>query len=361
MNKIRYPFDNVPNKGEWIEVAPGVFWLQMALPMMLDHINLYVLEDDAGWWIVDTGMKVGDTRERWQALFDGPMQGKPVVGVICTHMHPDHIGQAGWLCDYWRVPLYMSFAEYLSARAFAEVKGGSLPWATAEFYLRTGVPEAQIAAAGKKFRGFGHIIETLPTSFRRLREGDHLSIGGRCWQVMTGSGHSPEHVCLYSAADALLLSGDQIIPRITSNVSVMPTEPEANPLEDWLASLNKFKRLIAEGALVMPAHNAPFYGVKTRLEDLLAHHEGHLAAIEVACVEPKRALDMLGVLFSRRLESAQMSLALGEAVAHLNYLVAQGRVSRVLDDDGIYRYRTLYPNAPRYRGHIDHSASLMEV
>lgn len=361
MNKIRYPFDEKPIKGDWIAVAPGVYWLQMALPMALDHINLYVLDSPSGWWIVDTGMKVGDTRECWEQLFAGPMQGKPVVGVICTHMHPDHIGQAGWLCEHWRVPLYMSFGEYLAARAFAEVKGGSLSWTTEEFYLRAGVPQEHLTAAGKKFRGFSHIIEPVPTSYRRLRDGDHLTIGDRCWQVITGSGHSPEHVCLYSASDKLLLAGDQIIPRITSNVSVMPTEPEGNPLEDWLASLRKFKRSIAEDTLVLPAHNAPFYGVKTRLEDLLAHHEGHLAAIEEACVEPKRAMDLLGVLFSRRLAASQISLALGEAIAHLNYLMIEGRLQRTLHEDGVYRYQNLYPGAPRFRGQIDRSAPLMEV
>lgn len=361
MDAIRYPFDAAPAKGQWTEVADGVFWLQMVLPMALDHINLYVLEDEAGWWIVDTGMKWGDTRERWQMLFDGPMAGKPVLGVICTHMHPDHIGQAGWLCDHWRVPLWMSFGEYISARAFATLQGGSLSWITEQYYLRAGVQAEQLAAAAKKFRGFGNIIEPLPMGFRRLAEGDSLRIGRRDWQIMIGSGHSPEHVCLYSPQDHILLSGDQIIPRITSNVSVMPSEPEANPLQDWFRSLTRFKKDLPEDTLVLPAHNAPFYGVKYRLEYLIAHHEGHLAEIELACVEPKGALDLLGVLFSRKIESSQMSLAIGEAIAHLNFLMAEGRLQRILDEQGIYRYLNRYPDAPRYRGRRDPEAAPMEV
>ncbi|AKH69621.1 Zn-dependent hydrolase, glyoxylase [Spongiibacter sp. IMCC21906] len=361
MNDISYPHDTPPQKGEWLKVAEGVYWLQMTLPMSLDHINLYVLEDDAGWWIVDTGMKTGDTQERWQLLFDGPMAAKPVIGVICTHMHPDHVGKAGWLCDYWRAPLYMSFGEYLAARAFASIKGGALSWSTEQFYVRTGVNPEHLAAAGKKFRGFGNIVEPIPMSFQRLSEGTCLKIGGREWRVMLGSGHSPEHACLYAAEDKLLLSGDQIIPRITSNVSVMPTEPDANPLAEWFVALNKFNNEIDPDTLVLPAHNAPFYGVRPRLEYLIAHHEGHLAEIEKACKTEKCALDLLGVLFKRRLEVSQMTLAIGEAVAHLNFLVQEGRLQRRLDEQGIYRYRSLFPDAPCYFSRVESDSPLMEV
>lgn len=347
-NPIRYPFAAPPEKGEWITVAPGVYWLQMALPMALDHINLYVLEDEQGWYIVDTGMKWGDTQERWRLLFDGPMAGKPLLGVICTHMHPDHIGQAGWLCREFRVPLYMSFGEYVSSRMFSTMGEGDLEWTTALYFQRSGIPLDAIEKMRAKFKGFGNIVEPMPKAYQRLRDGQVMNIGGRRWQVMTGSGHSPEHVSLFSAEDKLLLSGDQIIPRITSNVSVMPAEPDANPLADWFAALTRFREALPADTLVMPAHNAPFYGVHYRLEYLVDHHKGHLAAVEKACETPKTAVELFSVLFAREIEMNQLTLALGESVAHLHYLYYQGRLKRELDDNGAYRYSSLDPDGSPY-------------
>ncbi len=341
MSELEYPFADVPAIGELLSVAEGIYWLRMPLPMALDHINLYVLEDDGGWWIVDTGMKWEGIREAWQTLFDGPMQGKPVLGVIVTHMHPDHIGQAGWLCDHWRVPLYTSFGEYYNARAFSSMTPDDVSWTTEQHFLRAGLDEDYLEKMRANFRGFGGVVERLPGAFRRLREGDSLTIGRREWRVMIGSGHSPEHVCLFSERDRIMLSGDQIIPRITSNVSVMPSEPEANPLRDWFESLQRFLQDLPADTLVLPAHNTPFRGVKQRLQYLIDHHHDHLEAVEEACVEPKTARDMLPVLFAREIGMSQISLALGEAIAHLNYLVYTGRVERSLDDAGRYRYRCI--------------------
>ncbi|MDF1693460.1 MAG: MBL fold metallo-hydrolase [Zhongshania sp.] len=358
---ISYPFAAPPEKGQWQEVATGVYWLQMALPMALDHINLYVLEDDAGWWIVDTGMKWGDTQERWELLFVGPMAGKPVLGVICTHMHPDHVGLAGWLCEHLQVPLYMSFREYYSARTFSQPSTGELSWTTSQYFSRAGVSQDHLNTMAKKHRGFGAVVEPIPSAYRRLEDGQTLRIGGRDWLVMTGAGHSPEHVSLYCETDRLMLSGDQIIPRITSNVSVMPYEPEDNPLADWFTALRRFRAELAADTLVMPAHNAPFYGVHARLDYLIAHHEGHLAALEKVCVEPKVAIDLFSVLFARKVEMSQLSLALGEAIAHLHYLCAEGRMVRELDADGLYRFRSIDPQNCPYSGVYEPETGPMEV
>tara|TARA_R110000772_G_scaffold117507_4_gene223069 strand:+ start:30511 stop:31611 length:1101 start_codon:yes stop_codon:yes gene_type:complete len=358
---ISYPFADVPEKGEWLEVAKGVYWLQMLLPMALDHINLYVLEDDAGWWVIDTGINLGDTRERWELLLAGPMADKPVVGVICTHMHPDHIGQAGWLCEHLRVPLYMSFREYYAARTFTSIGGGSLSWTTEEYYRRAGVERDYLQQMATRFKGFGSVVEPLPTAYRCLAEGQVLNIGGRAWRVMTGAGHSPEHVSLYCAEDKLMLSGDQIIPRITSNVSVMPLEPEANPLAEWFDALRRFRADLDPDTLVMPAHNAPFYGVHARLDYLIAHHEGHLEAIEKACIEPKKAIELFSIMFAREVAMDQLSLALGEAIAHLHYLCAEGRMQRELDDEGVYRFRSVDPQSCPYRGVYEPDTGPMEV
>ncbi len=340
MSDLEYPFAEAPEAGEWVEVAEGIFWLRMALPMALDHINLYVLEEDDGWWIVDTGMNVGDTQQRWQQLFDGVMRGKPVKGVVVTHMHPDHLGQAGWLCEQFHAPLYMSFGEYYHARTLSDAPvPDKLGWHLVQHFRHAGIDVEKHITDPKKFSGFSAVITPIPRAFRRLSEGDVLNIGKRQWQVMIGRGHSSEHVCLFDEADRIFISGDQIIPRITSNISVMPTEPEANPLAEWMASLQRFMSL-PKDTLVLPAHNTPFYGVRQRLHDLMDHHEDHLQAIEEACLEPKCAVELLPVLFERKLDESQVMMALGECIAHLNYLHQQGRISRATDGEGALRYLT---------------------
>lgn len=348
MTDLHYPFATPPEPGSWLPVAEGIYWLRMSLPMALDHINLYVLDDGDGWWIVDTGMGLDATQEAWNTLFAGPMAGKPVKGVLVTHMHPDHVGQAGWLCEKWRAPLYMSFGEYYNARAFSTMDRDSITWTTKQYFHRAGVSSDYMDQMRAKFRGFGSIVEPVPMAYVRLREGDVLTIGGREWQVMVGSGHSPEHVCLFNERDKLLFSGDQIIPRITSNISVMPSEPLANPLKDWFDSLQRFLADLPADTLVFPAHNTPFTGVHHRLQYLIDHHDDHLEAVEEACVTPRTALDMLPVLFSREIGLSQINLALGEAVAHLNYLVYAGRLRCELNAEGVNEY-TVVDEAVRER------------
>lgn len=354
MSELHYPFENTPVPGEWQPVADGIYWLRMSLPMALDHINLYVLEDAEGWWIIDTGMGLDGTQQAWNTLFDGPMKGKPVIGVIVTHMHPDHVGQAGWLCEKWRAPLYMSFGEYYNARTFSTMPFEKVPWTTREYFIGAGVEQDYMDKMRAKMRGFGSIIEPMPLAYHRLSEGDCLSIGGREWRVMIGSGHSPEHVCLFNERDNLLFSGDQIIPRITSNISVMPSEPKDNPLKRWMASLDRFEADLPAETLVFPAHNTPFTGVHKRLQYLREHHEDHLQAVEEACLTPRTAVQLLPVLFSRELELTQMNLALGEAIAHINYLLAAGRVSRSTDSNGVHWYKTESPEAAVRAGCTSH-------
>lgn len=349
---LTYPFDDaIPDRGEATEVAEGVLWVRMPLPMSLDHINLYLLEADEGWWIVDTGMKWGDMRERWQDLFDGPMKGKPVQGVIATHMHPDHLGMAGWLCETWRVPFYTSFGEYYQARSFSKMTKDDLSWTSEEYYRKAGMPQSYIDNMRDNFSGFGSVVEPLPGAFRRMQEGDTLYVGKRGWQIMIGRGHSPEHVCLYSASDKIIISGDQIIPKITSNISVMAAEPGANPLGQWFKSLRRFSSLPPD-TLVLPAHNTPFVGVRQRLQYLIEHHEAHLAALEEACRDERlSAKELLPVLFKREINPHEMGMALGECVAHLNYLSFAGRMARELDAEGAWRYETVDP--AEYQGMAD--------
>jgi glyoxylase-like metal-dependent hydrolase (beta-lactamase superfamily II) len=337
MRGLNYPCGRwVPGPGEAHEVAPGVLWVRMGLPFGLDHINLWVLDDGAGWVIVDTGVGLPASKAAWQALFAGPLAGKPVTRVLVTHYHPDHIGMAGWLCRKWDVPLEITRTEYLLARTLTLDVRDAPPEEAVAFSIRAGWNEAQVAAIKAKAWGsFGKIVSRLPAGFKRLRDGDQFRIGGRLWQVVVGRGHAPEHACL--VADDLMISGDQVLPRITSNVSVYPTEPYADPLADWLDSIDRL-RSIAPDVLVLPAHNEPFFGLHTRLDQLAADHEGKLAKLADYCATPRTAVDCFAALFRKPIGEADYGLATGETVAHLHWLEERGRVRRISDATGVDRF-----------------------
>jgi glyoxylase-like metal-dependent hydrolase (beta-lactamase superfamily II) len=362
---LNYLFDDAPGAGQLREIAPGVLWLRMPLPMALDHINLYLLEDTDGWWIIDTGIALGPTQELWEKVFEQHLQGKPVKAVVSTHHHPDHTGMAGWLCERWRVPYYITEAEYFTGLSFSRTLPEHYSWVTELHMLRSGYTPQQIEEAREHFGGFGTIITPMPTAYRRLVDGAFLSINGNRWQVIIGRGHSPEHACLYCSALNILISGDQVIPRITSNISVSGAEPEGNPLREWLKSHEKFLDVLPADALVLPAHNTPFYGLHERLRYLIEHHEDHLLALEEACVpEPRSAMELLPVMFKRPLDGHNLGLALGECIAHLNYLHQRGQVARSVDVQDCYRYQSVDSTLPmrlRQQRHAAEDVSPMQV
>ncbi len=359
-NGLTYPHDTHPSAGEIVEIADGVHWLTMPMGGSLTHINLYLLDDHDGWYVVDTGLASNETRQLWFEIFESALRGKPVKGVICTHMHPDHVGQAGMITDHFRVPLYMTRAEYYQARSmFTGFSSYSSNWLSQEFYQRSGMDLSYLQQAAKAWRsrmlnrpapsegnaGEGqHVI--FPIGFRRLQEGDMLTIGGHDWLTMVGSGHSPEHACLFCKSLRVLISGDQILPVITSNVSVHPSEPEANPLKVWMESHDRFLDL-PEDTFVLPAHNLPFYGVRPRLRTLINHHEDRMLAIEEHCKTPQTAKALLPVLFKKELDARQMMMALGEAIAHCHLLLHRNRIKRTLDADGVFRYLSIDPDLER--------------
>ena len=358
MAELRYPYEAHPTPGTTVEVAPGVRWLTM--PMgggSLNHINLYLLEDTEGWWIVDTGLSIEETHQYWHEIFNSELGGRPVVGVICTHMHPDHVGQARMITDHFQCPLYMTRAEYYQARAFSTPGGPSYQssWLGQQFYQQAGMPLDYLEALRKAWEdrsSSGMSMPEMPAGYRRLQDGNVLTIGGRDWRVVVGSGHSPEHACLFCASLKVMLSGDQILPVITSNVSVHPTEPLANPLKDWMESHDKFLDT-PDDTLVLPAHNLPFYGVRDRLRELISHHEDRMLAIEEHCLDaPATAKELLPVLFARELDPRQMMMALGEAIAHIHLLEHRNRLERTLTEDGCYHYRSIDPDLAR-RSHPD--------
>ncbi|GAA0643171.1 MBL fold metallo-hydrolase [Brevundimonas lenta] len=332
---LTYPFAGPPATGEAVEVAPGVLWMRLAMPMALDHINVYAIEDGDGWALVDSGLALSGTRDEWDALLAGPLGGRPVTRMICTHMHPDHIGLAGWLCERFDVPLIMTRLEYVTARMLLADTGQPAPEIGAEFYRAAGWDEAQIARYRKDFGQFGRAVDPLPAGYVRMREGDRLSIGGHDWRVVVGEGHSPEHACLWREDDGVVLGGDQILPKISSNVSVWPTEADADPLGDWLASLERMKTVFPDDVLILPSHGEPFRGVQTRLDALIRGHVTSLKRLERSLKTPKRAVDVFGALFARPVGDGVRGMATGESVAHLNYLLRQGRAVRTRDADGV--------------------------
>ena len=335
---ITHPWPDAPAPGTVGEVAPGVAWLRMPLPFQLDHINLWLLADGEGWAIVDTGVGLDDVRALWERIFAGSLGGRPVTRVVLTHFHPDHIGNAGWLTERWGVDLWCTQSEFLIAQVAVGHTGPRHAEARLRHYRRNGCDEAALAALARRGNHYPRLVPTLPDAFRAFREGESVLVGGRRWEVIVGRGHSPEHAALWCRDLDVLISGDQVLPRITTNISVWPDQPWADPLRLYLESLERF-RTIGAGALVLPAHGLPFRGLPERLAELATHHAARLAETLDAIVEPRNAAEVVPRLFRRELDAHQLGFALGEALAHLHRLEADGRATRIVGDDGVHRFR----------------------
>lgn len=337
---LSYPFPRVPEPGEALPVAPGVLWLRMPLKLTgLSHINLWLLEDEAGWTVVDTGMNIDVIRQAWEQVFDGALGGKPITRVICTHFHPDHMGQAGWLCERWGAPLWATRREWAFGRMLYLDQKPEPPAFFLEHYRRLGFGEQALAAIrARGYSNYAQSVTPIPEQYRRIQDGETILVAGRAWRVIVGYGHAPEHACLYCAELGLLISGDQILPKITPHIGVYPSEPEANPLQEYVDSLATFRPLPAD-VLALPAHNEPFRGLHARLDYLHVHHERRLTVLEELLGEPKRVMSTLKALYQRMLKPHETILGVGEAMAHLNCLIAQGRVVRETDADGVWTFR----------------------
>ena len=340
-SKLTYPFAEGPAAGEAVEVAPGVKWMRMPLGGRLAFINVWAIAEDGGYAIVDTGMGGADTVQAWRRVFAGPLEGRSATRVFATHMHPDHLGMAGWLTRKFQCRLWITRLEFLTCRSLAADTGRDAPEDGVRFYRAAGWDAEALETYRARFGFFGKMLHALPDSYHRLRDGDELAIGGATWRVVVGCGHSPEHACLYSPELKLLISGDQVLPKITSNVGVFPTEPDANPLDDWLTSLARIKAQVPDDVLVLPAHNDPFFGLHARVDALIDGHERGLARLREILAEPKRVIDVFGVLFRSAIDENTLSMATGETLAHLNYLVARGEAARTTDEFGVDWYRAV--------------------
>jgi len=341
MFKPDYPFEGVPETGTTMEVAPGIHWLRMPLPFALNHINLWLLEDGDGWTIVDTGIATDEVKEAWLTIAGTHFtESKPLKRVIVTHFHPDHMGLAGWLCERFDVPLTATLSEWTYARMLSMDTPETLSDGFHAFYRAAGFDDEMIKAVNGRVGRYGKIVSRVPTELNRVLEGDDISINNRNWRVIIGTGHAPEHMCLYCDDLKVLISGDQILPRISPNVSVWPQEPEGDPLALYLSSIDKFRTLPGD-TLVLPSHDWPFRGLIERLDDLAHHHVERLNDTHDACKQPSTGVDILKCLFTRELDSHQLFFAVGESLAHAHHLVTQGRVTRTTDGNGVHRFRAV--------------------
>jgi glyoxylase-like metal-dependent hydrolase (beta-lactamase superfamily II) len=333
--EISYPWAEPPAFGRPVTVAPGIKWLRMPLPFRLDHINLYLLDDEDGWTVVDAGIGLDRTRDLWSGVFAEDLDGRSIARVLVTHFHPDHMGNAHWLIGEWGIDLWCTQAEWLMAQ-FAWRAREELP--LLDYYRTNGVGEREMENLRLRGHHYGRVVPAVAPCFRGVRDGDMLPIGDRSWEVLAVYGHSPEQAIIYSGEGQVLVSGDQILPRITTNVGVWPAEPRANPLRLYLESLDRFLTMGSE-TLVLPAHGLPFHGLHTRIERLRAHHDERLGRALDAAREPVTAAEVLPRLFSRDLDAHQFGFALAETLAHLHYLEWQGRAERFIGADGTHRFR----------------------
>ncbi len=333
-----YPISEPPAPGTITAVVPGVYWLRMPLPFVLNHINLWLLEDGDSWTIVDCGFATDEARGCWEQIFARHLGGKPVKRVIVTHFHPDHIGLCDWLCERHGLMPWMTKAEFLQAHAVRKRVAGTEADCLRDLMKRHGLDEVRLKWIDLRDNLYDSGVPQLPRAHRRIRDNENIVIGAHTWRVIVGHGHSPEHASLHCAKLGVFIAGDMLLPRISTNVSVWPVEPEADPVGDFLDSLSRYATLAAD-TLVLPSHGLPFYGMRARIDALCEHHRSRLERLTRACVTPQSAADSLPVLFDRKFDDHHLLFAMGEAIAHLNYLMHRGTLHRQVNDRGNYLFQ----------------------
>jgi glyoxylase-like metal-dependent hydrolase (beta-lactamase superfamily II) len=354
--QLDYPFGEVlPTPGSVLEVAPGIKWIRMGLPFALDHVNLWLLRDEMedpnrpggriqGWSVVDCCISRDESKAQWESIFALHLEGLPILRVIVTHMHPDHIGLAHWLCERWTSPshicrMWISATDFYSARLASQSTTAFGGESAADFFASHGLTDGDSLEAIRGRTGYySGLVPEVPARFHRLMDGQVISIGQRDWQCISGYGHAPEHIALWCLESKILISGDMVLPRISTNVSVYELEPEADPLRLFLQSIDRYLMLDA-GTLTLPSHGKPFRGLHVRIGQLKDHHRDRLAEVMQACSGRScSAADILPIMFKRKLDVHQTTFAMGESIAHLHLLWLDGRLKRRMGADAIYRF-----------------------
>lgn len=324
---MTYPVPTPPDAGKAIEVAPGILWMRIPLPFRLDHVNIYLIKDAGGWAVFDTGLNTEASKATWESLLSGPLSPR-LTRIIVSHFHPDHIGLAGWLARRFDLPLLTSQTSYLGCINISLSPGALEAKPYRDFYLQHGLDSETTSSVLTRGHEYLSLVTALPLTFRRLVAGDVLKIGGRSFLVFSGDGHAPEQIMLYCVDDKLFLAADQILAKISPNVSVWAVEPGGNPLDLYLRSLNGLKGAISEDALVLGGHQLPFYGLQSRVDELVQHHERRCSAIAKACTNKGcSAADLVPVLFHHKLDPHQMGFAFAEVQAHVNFMLERGELT----------------------------------
>lgn len=340
---LRYPIETTPKPDEAIEVAPGIVWVRLALPFRLNHVNIYLLADGDGWTMIDTGIGNEATIAAWTVLFDGPLKNFKITRLLVTHAHPDHVGLAGWIVERFGCRLWMSQVEYLQS-AYHQHRGSEeRRLAQRLFFRRHGMSEDITEALLGRGQDYLKRVSILPASYRRISNGEEISIGARKFKAITGGGHALDQVMLYCEADNIFLSADQVLSKISPNVSVWAVEPDANALGEYLRSLASLHGILKDDVLVLPGHGVPFYGVKTRIKQLADHHEERCQLIAKACAEAsKTSAELVPVVFNKHvLDAHQTGFAAGELIAHVNYMLVEGRLTQIMSPDGVLRFKAV--------------------
>jgi len=334
---LSFPFETPPAEAEAIEVATGILWMRLPLPMRLDHVNCFALDDGDSWTIVDTGFDSKHSRAIWQKLLDGPLAGKPVGRVLVTHHHPDHVGLAGWFQSDHGAELITTRTAWLMARMLTLDVQAVPNTETLAFWKGAGMaPEVYEQRLSERPFNFSDVVARLPLGFTRIKEGDTIEIGGRLWNVRIGNGHAPEHATLWSRDGKVVLGGDQLLASISPNLGVYATEPGADPVGEWLESCERLSSYALDSQLVLPGHKIPFTGLPTRMRQLIDNHHHALDRLHETLKAPHTAVDCFRTLFVRDIGSGEYGMALVEAVAHLNHLLALDKVTRTRRDDGAW-------------------------
>ena len=336
---LPYQFRQSPRFGSCLKVAPGLWWLRMPLPFALNHINLWLFEEDDGWTLFDCGIATEPVKTMWKSLFASFLRERPLKRIIVSHSHPDHIGLGSWLCERYGGEIWMSETEYRAADAIREGRPGWKRHDSEQFLRCCGVPEERVSLGAQCHMQYRQWVPALPIDYQQLEQGMSFAIAGRHWQVLMARGHAPNQVCLYCEELDILVSGDQILAQITSNVSVWPDDLNADPLRLYLESLEDFKVLPRE-TLVLPSHGRPFFGLHERLAELAKHHEIRLTQLQSACCNPRSVAELLPVLFERSLDDQQLHFAVGEALAHLNHLCFRGEMVCRTGRDQVWLFST---------------------
>ena len=339
---LRYPWEGVPEHGTATQVADGVLWFRLPLPMRLDHVNVYALDDGDSWTVIDTGFNSRKTRGIWAEMMQGPLGGKPIGRVVVTHHHPDHVGLAGWLQSDFGAELVTTRTAWLFARMLTLDVQEKPAAETLTFWREAGM-EADLFAKRAEERpfNFADIVAPMPLGFTRIQQGQTIQMGGRTWDMHMGNGHAPEHATFWSRDDHLVISGDQILSSISPNIGVYATEPMADPVGEWLEACERLQPLAREDHLVLGGHKLPFTGLPMRMKQLIDNHHGALRRLTDYLDTPRTAPDCFVPLFKRSIGEGEYGLALVEAVAHLNHLLHLGQVTRVARNDGAWLWQRI--------------------